>query len=303
MSLFDRTSWQAGVARSGTGHGRRQLRYEQVISLIDRLVAEKRLKPGDKLPTHQELAGMAGVSLITVRRALDELARADRVARHQGVGTFVAHPRIVAEPQRSGGLLATLPEQGEPRTVTTKVIEVRDGPADEAVAHALHAEPGARVWEIVRLRLIDGTPLVVERALVPFALARDLGGHRAEIATSLYGLLAGSYGLVDEYEEQYLEVRAPTAAERRLLALPIRSRVVRLRGVSFTANDVPFDCFEHVYPADEFVFYMSGRTARGLFRTGASGPWGIADDAVGGSATGGAPALQEKRADEGGPGV
>ena len=79
-----------------------------MIEFIERLVAEGNLAPGDMLPTQAELAAAAGVSLITVRRALEELERAGRVRRHQGVGTFLARPRIISEPGRSGGLLDTL---------------------------------------------------------------------------------------------------------------------------------------------------------------------------------------------------
>jgi len=71
--------------RAGSG-----LLYEQVVSYIEQLVAERGLAPGDMLPTHAELAELTGVSLITVRRALDELERAGKVRRHQGLGTFLA---------------------------------------------------------------------------------------------------------------------------------------------------------------------------------------------------------------------
>jgi DNA-binding GntR family transcriptional regulator len=49
-------------------------------------------------------AASVEVSLITVRRALDELERTGRVRRHQGLGTFLARPRIVTEPARTGSL-------------------------------------------------------------------------------------------------------------------------------------------------------------------------------------------------------
>jgi len=228
---------------------------------------------GDRLPTERELATRYGCSLITVRRALDELERSGRVSGHQGVGTFVARPRIVSEPTRSGGLLATLEEQGGTREVTTQVLEVRSARPRPTVAHTLGLAPGKPVWQIVRLRLIDGQPLVVEQALIPQALAPDLGRRRKELSGSLYDLLAESHGLVDDHEEQYLEVREAGGRERRLLALGARARIVRLRGVSFTADDVPFDCF---YPADEFVFYISGQTARRLFRPADLRDWGVA---------------------------
>ncbi|HZL64059.1 MAG TPA: GntR family transcriptional regulator [Thermoleophilia bacterium] len=279
MSLLDARQTSPGAARRG---GARQdapaakLRYLQVIDLIDAIIAERGLGPGDLLPTQKELASRAGVSLITVRRALDELERSGRVSGHQGVGTFVARPRIVSEPTRSGGLLATLAEQGSPREVTTQVLEVRTARPRPTVAHTLGLAPGKPVWQIVRLRLIDGQPLVVEQALIPQALAPDLGRRRGELSGSLYDLLAESHGLVDDHEEQYLEVLEAGARERRLLKLGARARVVRLRGVSFTAGDVPFDCFEQVYPADEFVFYISGQTARRLFRPADLRDWGVA---------------------------
>lgn len=106
--------------------------------------------------------------------------------------------------------------------------------------------------------------MVLEQARVPQALAPDLDRWRDDLSESLYGLLARRYGLVDDYEEQYLEVGAAGAAARRRLDLQPRARIVRLQGVSFAAGDVPFDCFEHVYPAEAFAFFISGRTSRRL---------------------------------------
>ena len=240
------------------------LRYQKVIDLVDQIIRAQDLQPGSLLPTQKELAELAGVSLITVRRALEELERAGRVAGHQGVGTFVARPRIVSEPARRGGLLATLAGRADPSLVTTEVLKVRDGEPDAGVARALGLASGARIWIVSRLRRIDGRAMVLEQARVPQALAPDLDRWRDDLAQSLYGLLARRYGLVDDYEEQYLEVDAAGATERRRLGLQARARIVRLQGVSFAADDVPFDCFEHVYPAEAFAFYISGRTSRRL---------------------------------------
>ena len=48
----------------------RRLRYEEVMAMIERLIAEGQLGPGDLLPSRAALADLAGVSLITVSRAL-----------------------------------------------------------------------------------------------------------------------------------------------------------------------------------------------------------------------------------------
>lgn len=251
------------------------LRYQQVMQLVERLVAERGLAPGDRLPTNDELAAMAGVSLMSVRRGLDELEREGRVARHQGVGTFVADPRIVSDPARAGGLRSTLGAGDDGPAVETRLLAAVRGVAGPAVADALGLEPPVQVWEIRRLRLLNGRPEIFERAVLPVALVPQVDREVLAAGGSLYRFLAERYGLVDSYEEQYLEVATPSRDERRLLGLPPRRSVVRLRGVSFAADGTPFDCFHQSYPADDFVFFISGQTNRRLVRTGDERDWGV----------------------------
>ncbi|HEX4088022.1 MAG TPA: GntR family transcriptional regulator [Trebonia sp.] len=263
---------------------RKRLRYEEMIEFIERLVAEGNLAPGDMLPTQAELAAAAGVSLITVRRALEELERAGRVRRHQGVGTFLAKPRIITEPGRSGGLLDTLRRahdadgaahgQREPR-VGNRLLSLGQGLPSDSLRAALRLADGAPAWEVRRQRLVNGEPKVYETAVIPVALAPGLDRYTAELNGSLYELLAERYGLEDQAEEQYLEVAAADDDERRLLRLPSKSQVVRLRGLSTDQHGTPFDCFTQVYPALEFGFYISGGTSRGLLRTTSWDGWGV----------------------------
>ena len=106
---------------------RRRSCYEQVIELVERLVVERRLAPGDLLPTQAELCELAGVSRITVTRALAELEREGRVRRHQGVGTFLARPRIISEPARAGSLLGTLSSGASGIRLGTQVLDLTLG--------------------------------------------------------------------------------------------------------------------------------------------------------------------------------
>jgi DNA-binding GntR family transcriptional regulator len=254
----------------------RRLRYQDVMAMIERLIAEQRLAPGDLLPSRTELADMAGVSQITVRRALAELEQEGRVHSHQGVGTFVARPRIVSEPGRAGGLLGTLAEEHGAHEITTRVLDVARGRPSATLAHALQLGSRDEVWRVRRLRVIDGRPMIAEQAVIPVVLAPGLDARTAEVADSLYRLLARRYGLDDDYEEQFLEVVTPSAEERRLLELARGDQVVRLRGVSFDARGRPFDCFQQVYPASEVVFSISGRTARHVFRGSDLRDWSVA---------------------------
>jgi GntR family transcriptional regulator len=64
--------------------------YEQIVDGLKREVSEGRVKPGAALPSFRALAEELLVSVITVKRAYEELEREGIIYRRQGLGTFVA---------------------------------------------------------------------------------------------------------------------------------------------------------------------------------------------------------------------
>ncbi|QKC66341.1 PLP-dependent aminotransferase family protein [Mesorhizobium loti] len=68
-------------------------RYKAIIDAVDRAIASKALQPGDRLPTHRELAEKLGVSVQTVARAYAEAARKGLLSGEVGRGTFVQYFR------------------------------------------------------------------------------------------------------------------------------------------------------------------------------------------------------------------
>ena len=257
------------------GDDQRVLRYQVVKDLVVAMIADKGLQPGDKLPSSSELATMARVSQISVRRALDELERAGRIIRHQGVGTFVAEPRMISDPPRSGGLLTTLGDADAVKEMSTQLLGLKIGMPSPTIAAALHLSPGQPVWEVLRRRVHGGGPMIVERAVLPLALVPALDESLLARGGSLYSLIAEKYGLIDDFEEQYLEVTLPSSQEREWLELQAGEQVVAIRGVSFTDEGVPFDCYQQVYPARGFAFYVSGTRHRRLLESRQAEDWSV----------------------------
>src|SRR5450432_3914761 len=64
--------------------------YQQIVDRLKREISEGRLKPGATLPSFRALAEDLFVSIITVKRAYEELEREGIIYRRQGLGTFVA---------------------------------------------------------------------------------------------------------------------------------------------------------------------------------------------------------------------
>jgi hypothetical protein len=70
-------------------------------------------------------------------------------------------------------------------------------------------------------------------------------------------------------------VLGPAGDEARLLELPPRTQVVRIRGLSADSAGLPFDCFEQLYPAHQFAFAFAGSATRQLLPAPGNLDWGV----------------------------
>ena len=86
--------------------------YYQVKQILQEKLDNGTWKPGDLVPSEQELQETYGVSRITVRQALSELTHEGRFERHRGQGTFVANKPIVHNPSKRISISELMHQQG-----------------------------------------------------------------------------------------------------------------------------------------------------------------------------------------------
>ena len=103
--------------------------YQQIVDGLRREISEGRLAPGTALPSFRGLAEDLLVSVITVKRAYEELEREGIIYRRQGLGTFVsdtaAQKSRDAKKERARLLLAeALKEATEAGLETKEVVEL-----------------------------------------------------------------------------------------------------------------------------------------------------------------------------------
>ncbi|MGN5479378.1 GntR family transcriptional regulator [Cupriavidus basilensis] len=94
--------------------------YQQIKALITRSLQSGEWKPGEMIPSEMELASRYKVSQGTVRKAIDELAAENLVARRQGKGTARHHP-----PRRRGQVPLPAPGAGRGRTALWRQSRAR----------------------------------------------------------------------------------------------------------------------------------------------------------------------------------
>ena len=229
------------------------------MDLILRLIDEEGLAPGERLPPEPELARLANVSMITIRRAIGDLVARGVLTRQQGRGTFVARGRVLSRVAQPGPLRAGIGDGH--LDLSSRVIRFEQAGCPARAAPFLALEAGVPCWEIVRLRAASGGPSLIDYALVPTALAPLLRRADVEGSASLYDALEHYYGLVDVRDEQVISVVMPLDGERELLALGDSARLVAVEGASYTASNEPFAYFRLLFDADRFAFRVDGEQA------------------------------------------
>jgi GntR family transcriptional regulator len=223
--------------------------YHRVYREIARTIERGGLQPGDRLPSERWLCDELGVSRATVRRAIEELV-GDGLVEGRGRGSFVTGDALVEPPNT----LMSLSELGRSRGLdaTAQVLstEVRPATIDEAEAFAI--APGAELFELHRLRMLDGLPISIDHNRVPLRLAPEI----AELdftRPSLYDALerAGHGPGRADYE---LEARGADAPEAELLGLVPGAPVLFATTVAIGEEGRVVDLGRTVYRADRYRF-------------------------------------------------
>jgi GntR family transcriptional regulator, N-acetylglucosamine utilization regulator len=212
--------------------------YHQVYLDLRASLDDGKRQPGDRIAPERELADQYGVSVITVRRALDELAREQRIERTRGRGTFVLPPRI----DRNLDEPLTFTEEMQRRGMDpqTRLIAARDEVAGEAVAAGLQLELGAPTVFIERLRVADGQPLLLEQVHLSSQRFPGLLGADLE-RESLYAVLKERYGAVVARTRETFEPVLLRKREAGLLSIKKRQPALQVEGVAYDKDGAPVE--------------------------------------------------------------
>ena len=234
-----------GDARDEAKDRPQEAQYQQIERWLRQQVQQ--LSPGDPVPTELQLAERFGVSRMTARQAVQNVAAEGLVRRRRGQGTFVS-PRPV---HRRVGSLMSFTEDMRRRgmSASSVLLEASLRPATVADMEALRLDQGARTVVIRRLRLADATPMALEHAVLPLECAPVLA---TDLESSLHEALI-NLGRVPSLANSWISARVATKPEAQLLRVPVRSPLIVERRVVYDGAGTPLEHTETRYVAERYV--------------------------------------------------
>ncbi|MBI1896459.1 MAG: GntR family transcriptional regulator [Acidobacteria bacterium] len=227
--------------------------YHQLKSVILNAIQSGDLKPDDQIPPESELAQTYGVSKITVRQALRELADLGYVRREQGRGTFVARTRLAQGPRDLTSFTEEMRRHG--LAAASRVLEAGVMPADAALAERLGLRPGDDVFVLKRLRLADGEPMSIQTAHIPLELAPGLPEESLDDA-SLYEILQLHYGRQPSRAREAHSAVLIEAEDAELLGVPPGSPALAAERIAYLESGQPLEFVHSVVRGDRYKIVL-----------------------------------------------
>ena len=213
----------------------------QVLDLIERLGV------GTAIPSERQLSADLGVSRLTVRAALDDLAREGYVVRRRGSGTYVQQPKIAQELT-----MTSFSEDMRRRGMVpgSRTLSLETELAGARLGRLLHVSPSEEILVIKRLRLADGETMAIEtlhlpELLVPGLEAKDLTG-------SFYDLLRERYRVAIATGTQAIEPTVTNEEESAGLGVPLHSPAFLFERTSRDATGRTLEFVHSIYRGDRY---------------------------------------------------
>jgi GntR family transcriptional regulator len=207
-------------------------------------------RPGEALPSERHLSESLGVSRPTLRAALDDLARDGLVVREHGRGTFTSSRKISQELEPTAKGDFQVP-QAEGTPWQSRLITFELEPAGARLGQRLEISPGDQLVSVVRLRLVDGLPMCIERIRIPAAYVPGITGRDFEVG-SLYGLMRSRYHVAARSAVQTTEPTVTDAQEAALLGVPLHSPALLFERTTRNADHAVIEYTRSIYRGDRY---------------------------------------------------
>jgi GntR family transcriptional regulator len=213
----------------------------QVLDLIESLGV------GTAIPSERQLSADLGVSRLTLRAALDDLAREGYLVRRRGSGTYVQQPKISQELT-----ITSFSDDMRRRGMTpgSRTLSMTTILAGARLGRFLNVSPSEQIVVVKRLRLADGESMAIETLHIPEALVPGLTPKA--LTGSFYELLRDRYGVAIVEGTQAIEPTVTNEEESEALGVPLHSPAFLFERTSRDEAGRTVEFVRSVYRGDRY---------------------------------------------------
>jgi GntR family transcriptional regulator len=227
--------------------------YQQLNEALRSLLGSGEFKTGARFLTEREVSQRFEVSRATANKALSNLVSEGILEFKKGVGTFVRGGVLDYDLRSLVSFTGKASSAG--KKPGTRVLSFSQVPASEIparIAAALKLRPADPVYQVERLRLADGVPVIRERRTIVAELCPGL--TRADLGGSLFALWTERYKLVIAGADQTIRAAAVEGEDAKLLGVPSGTAGLEVRSLGVLRENRPLWWERTLYRGDAYAF-------------------------------------------------
>ncbi|WP_341645118.1 GntR family transcriptional regulator [Thauera sp. SDU_THAU2] len=228
--------------------------YRQIKTLILQALESGEWRPGQAIPSEQELAARFSVSQGTVRKAIDEMAAENLLVRKQGKGTYVASHN---DPRALFRFLRLVPMDGDLSQPQSVPLDCWRAKAGQEASRMLGIEPGAPIIIVRRLLKFSTKPVVIDEIYLPGEVFQGLTSEVLQGWNgSLYSLFETRFGLRMIRAQERIRAVAADRNASEALKVAEGTPLLSVERVTYTYGDKPVEWRRGLYSTAEH-FYLN----------------------------------------------
>jgi len=228
--------------------------YRQIKSLILQALEAGEWRPGQAIPSEQELAARFSVSQGTVRKAIDEMAADNLLVRKQGKGTFVASHN---DPRALFRFLRLVPMDGDLAQPQSVPLDCWRAKAGQEASRMLGIDQGEPIIILRRLLKFSHKPVVIDEIYLPGEIFHGLSQEMLQgWSGSLYSLFETRFGLRMIRAQERIRAVAADRSTSETLKVPEGTPLLSVERVTYTYGDKPVEWRRGLYSTAEH-FYLN----------------------------------------------
>lgn len=208
--------------------------YKIVAKSLLSAIQTGQIKHGDSLASETDLAKSFGVSVGTLRKAVDELVAQQILVRYQGRGTYVAtHSRDRFLDQ----FFQVEARSGLKEFPSVEIIDFEQGRASALEASMLKLDSGDAVFRI-RIHLsLQNRKVESDQVCLPAVLFPGLTSQRVrDRSSTFYHLYQTEFGVTVVKAEERLRAILCTEEMSRALSRPVGTPMIELHRIARGIN-------------------------------------------------------------------
>ncbi|MFI6081185.1 GntR family transcriptional regulator [Streptomyces sp. NPDC051217] len=233
-------------------------RYLEIAEALRQSILDGEYPIGARLPSESDLAAHWSASRGTVRQAVGLLASEGLIGSRQGARRVVLRQERRHSFQQLNSFAQWARAMGS--EVASRILTRTTRPATAEETARLGIAPGSEVLDVLRLRHLDGEPVLVERTAYTDWVAPAVRAL-PEDCVSIMDSIAADAGIVAHYGEHLIDALAAGSEDARLLRVRRGSPLLRQRYLTYTAAGRPIEWTDDRYRAGTVAFSVSNSAA------------------------------------------